>query len=67
MIGQPLYYVYWNINDNEDVICVMDYDLMRENMYDFCEELVKKVFEPKRIQKICDIYELDMVDYLELL
>jgi hypothetical protein len=39
---------------------------MRENMKDFCEELVKTVFHPKRIQQICNIYGLDMVDYLEL-
>jgi NAD-dependent DNA ligase len=40
---------------------------MLENMKGFCEELVKAVFNPIRVQRMADLYELDMDDYLELL
>jgi hypothetical protein len=40
---------------------------MLENMKDFCEELVRAVFNPLRVQKMAELYELDMAEYLELL
>jgi hypothetical protein len=40
---------------------------MLENMKEFCEELVKVVFNPIRVKRMADIYELDMIEYLELL
>jgi hypothetical protein len=40
---------------------------MLENMKDFCEELVQKVFNPRRAQRMADLYKLDMVEYLEML
>jgi hypothetical protein len=46
--------------------CSLDYQKMLLNMKDFCEELVEVVFHPKRIQRICDTYQLDMTDYIEL-
>jgi len=40
---------------------------MLENMKDFCEELVRAVFNPIRVQKMAELYELDMVEYLDKL
>jgi hypothetical protein len=40
---------------------------MLENMKDFCEELVKAVFNPIRAQRMADLYDMDMAEYLELL
>jgi hypothetical protein len=40
---------------------------MLENMKDFCEELVQAVFNPRRAQRMADLYSLDMVEYLEML
>jgi hypothetical protein len=40
---------------------------MLENMKDFCEELVKVVFNPIRVQRMADLYELDMDEYLDKL
>jgi hypothetical protein len=45
----------------------LDKQQMLENMKDFCEELVQTVFNPKRAQRMADLYKLDMVEYLELL
>lgn len=65
MIGAPVYYIEWD-QANDEWFCVMDYEVMKERMKDFCEELVQTVFHPKRIKKICYQYDLDMFDYLEL-
>ena len=40
---------------------------MLENMKEFCEELVKAVFNPIRAQRMAELYEMDMDEYLELL
>jgi hypothetical protein len=40
---------------------------MLENMKDFCEELVKVVFNPVRVQRMADIYDLGMDEYLDKL
>jgi NAD-dependent DNA ligase len=45
----------------------LDKPKMLENMKGFCEELVQAVFNPKRAQRMADLYKLDMVEYLELL
>jgi hypothetical protein len=45
----------------------LDHKKMLENMKDFCEELVKAVFNPIRVQKMADLYDMDMAEYLELL
>ncbi len=44
----------------------LNYEKMKHHMKGFCEELVQTVFHPKRLQSICDVYGLDMVEYLEL-
>jgi hypothetical protein len=40
---------------------------MLENMKEFCEELVQNVFNPIRAQRMADLYDMDMAEYLELL
>ena len=45
----------------------LDHKKMLENMKDFCEELVKAVFNPIRVQRMAELYELDMSEYLDLL
>ena len=51
---------WWIINS-------YNYTKMRERNKNFCEELVKKVFHPERIQRICDAYNMDMTQYLDLI
>ena len=43
----------------------LDHKKMLENMKDFCEELVKAVFNPIRVQRMAELYELDMDEYLD--
>jgi hypothetical protein len=45
----------------------LDKNKMLENMKEFCEELVQAVFNPRRAQRMADLYELDMVEYLEMI
>jgi hypothetical protein len=45
----------------------LDHKKMLENMKEFCEELVKAVFNPIRAQRMADLYDMDMDEYLELL
>jgi hypothetical protein len=40
---------------------------MRENCKTFAEELAKAVFNPIRAQRMADLYDMDMAEYLELL
>jgi hypothetical protein len=63
--------VYWNgLSYNPNAIHLLfslDKNKMLENMKEFCEELVEKVFNPRRAQRMADLFELDMVEYLEML
>ena len=43
----------------------LDYKKMLENTKDFCEELVKVVFNPTRAQRMADLHDLDMDEYLD--
>jgi hypothetical protein len=45
----------------------LDHKKMLENMKEFCEELVKAVFNPIRAKRMADLYDMDMTEYLELL
>jgi len=40
---------------------------MMDNMKDFCEDLVKYVFHPKQLNRLCEKYSMHMFDLLELL
>ena len=40
---------------------------MKQNNKDFCEELVKKVFNPKRLLNLCKIFDMDLLDYIDIL
>jgi hypothetical protein len=45
----------------------LDHKKMLENMKVFCEELVQNVFNPVRVQRMAELYDMNMVEYLELL
>jgi hypothetical protein len=49
------------------LLAKLDTNSMRENCKTFAEELAKAVFNPMRAQRMADLYELDMDEYLELL
>ncbi len=38
---------------------------MKKNMQNFNEELVAKVFNPKRLLKICEEYDINFIDLVE--
>ena len=63
--------VNWRgISENPNALHLLfslDHKKMLENMKDFCEELVKAIFNPLRVQKMAELYNLDMAEYLELL
>jgi hypothetical protein len=40
---------------------------MKEQCKDFYEELVSYVFNPVRVMRIADAFELDLDEYLELI
>ena len=40
---------------------------MKENCKEFAEELASHVFHPKRLNKITEIYNISVYDYLELI
>jgi hypothetical protein len=69
LLEQHLEKVNWDwLSSNPNAIplfCSLDYPKMFHSMKDFCEELVEVVFHPKRIQRICDAYDMDMADYIE--
>ncbi len=44
-----------------------DYQSMKQNNKDFCEELVKKVFNPDRLLSLCESYNIDWLDYTDIL
>jgi hypothetical protein len=44
-----------------------DYETMKQNNKDFCEELVKKVFNPNRLLSLCKSYNMDWLDYTDIL
>jgi hypothetical protein len=61
---------WWFLSKNPNALHLLfslDYKKMLENMKDFCEELVKVVFNPMRAQRMAELYEMDMDEYLELL
>lgn len=45
----------------------LDYEKMRNACEPFAEELAKYVFNPLRIQKMAESYDVDMFEYLELI
>ncbi len=44
-----------------------DYMAMKQNNKDFCEELVKKVFNPERLLSLCKSFNMDLLDYTNIL
>ena len=39
---------------------------MKENNKDFCEELVQKIFNPKRLLNLCKMFDMDLLDYTDI-
>ncbi len=50
-----------------DLLFKYDYQTMKQNNKDFCEELVKKVFNPERLLSVCKSYNIDWLDYTDIL
>jgi hypothetical protein len=44
-----------------------DYETMKQNNKDFCQELVQKVFNPDRLLRLCEIFNIDLLDYTDIL
>lgn len=49
------------------ILGVIDYEKMRSNCEPFAKELAEYVFHPSRLVRICNTYELDLADYMELI
>ncbi len=63
--------VDWNnLSKNPNAIQLLfkyDYQTMKQNNKDFCEELVQKVFNPERLLSLCKTYNIDWLDYTDIL
>jgi hypothetical protein len=46
--------------------CPLDYNKMEENMKPFCNELIAKTLHPKRLERICKMYNIEMEEYIEM-
>jgi hypothetical protein len=44
----------------------LDTEKMISNCKPFAEELVKYVFHPLRLQRLCTVYNLDLEEYFEM-
>ena len=49
------------------ILGVIDYEKMRSNCQPFAKELAEYVFHPLRLVRVCNTYELDLADYMELI
>jgi hypothetical protein len=71
ILEQNLEKIDWarlSLNPNAiTLLCSLDYHKMFLDRKDICEELVEVVFHPKRIQRICDAYDMDMADYIDIM
>ena len=45
----------------------LNYSKMREQCMPFARELAEYVFHPARLLRVCDIYDMDLADYIELI
>ena len=43
-----------------------DYELMSQKMWPFKEELLRYIFNPKRILNICDLYNIEFDELMEM-
>jgi hypothetical protein len=48
------------------LLTTLNTEKMRANCKPFAEELVKYVFHPLRLQRLCDTYGLDLDEYFEM-
>lgn len=61
-------WVYLGDNPNvAQILGTLDFSKMRANCQSFACELAEAVFHPARLLRLCDIYEMDLVDYMELI
>jgi len=61
---------WYNLGYNENAYKLLisyNYDLMKDNMTLFSEELIAYVFHPNRIINIAFLYNIKMNDYLNLI
>jgi hypothetical protein len=50
-----------------DILLDYDYIAMRDTMQEFTNELIQYVFHPKRLIRICNLYNIEFIDYVEML
>jgi len=48
------------------LLCKLDYLSMKENMSRMSEELASVVFHPKRLLKICDDYNIEFDEVMDI-
>jgi len=62
---------YWfglGTNPNvAQIIGVLDTEKMREQCRPFACELAEAVFHPSRLVRLCEMYDMDLADYMELI
>jgi hypothetical protein len=60
------YYLSQNTNIYH-IICRIDYEKMKQNTKYFCEELVKHVFHPVKIDRMSKYLNIEFDEYIEYL
>ncbi len=63
LLGNRYVFHYADVVNN---IIPYDYEKMLSNNKEFTEELVAYVFNPKRLLKLCDTYNIEFLDYIDL-
>jgi hypothetical protein len=63
--------IYWHILSSNPkaihLLAPLNHNKMKEQCKPFYEELVSYVFNPVRVMRIADAFELDLDEYLELI
>ena len=61
---------WYNLSENPNAIHLfskLDINKMKKNNKAFAEELVSKVFHPTRLLRICETYNLELEELVELI
>jgi len=63
--------VSWEcISENPNAVHLLftyNYSVMKENFAIFAEELARHVFHPLRLMRFCEMYEMELQDYVEII
>jgi len=68
LLEQNIDKIHWHLLSANSNIFTYDYNKMKKNraISGFIEKLIKKVFEPNRLLRICEKYNIEFDDLMEI-